>query len=241
MVRVEACISGDSPEIAAQNAVEAYEGGAETIELCASMEEDGLTPPVDSIAAARAAFPRNGLMVMIRPRAGDFVYTEREYKEMEASIAVAAGEGADGVVFGAIDKKGLIDVNRLQRLMNKSQSAGVSATFHRAFDVLEDRLTGLETLIDFGVDRILTSGVAWGRSGGALEGKETLKALVKGADGRIEIVIGGSVGPSNATEIVHSLGQCPGPLSLHAYSGVQENGITAKSKVRALFEAANRW
>ncbi len=240
MVRVEACINGDSAEIAAQNAMEAYEGGADTIELCASMEEDGLTPAIDGIAAARAAFPRRGLMVMIRPRAGDFVYTEREYEEMEASIAMAAGQGVDGVVFGAIDKRGLIDVEGLRILMNQSQSAGLSATFHRAFDVLEDRLTGLETLIDFGVDRILTSGVAWGLPGGALEGKETLKALLEAADGRIEIVIGGSVGPGNASEIVHSLGQYSGPLSLHAYSGVQENGSTARSKVRALAEAANR-
>lgn len=240
MVRVEACISGDSPEIAAQNAMEAHEGGATTIELCASMAEEGLTPPVESIAAARAAFPRKGLMAMIRPRAGNFVYTEREYEEMEASIAMAVGKGADGVVFGAISEAGLIDVKGLQRLMNQSQSAGISTTFHRAFDVLEDRLAGLETLIEFGVDRILTSGVAWGLPGGALEGKETLKALVKGADGRIEIVIGGSVGPGNATEIVRSLDRYSGRLSLHAFSGVQENGATARSKVRALIEAANR-
>ena len=94
-------------------------------------------------------------------------------------------------------------------------------------------------LIDYGVDRILTSGVAWGRSGGALEGKETLKALVEVADGRIEIVIGGSVSPGNAQEIVSSIGKFSGPVSLHAHSGVQENGATAKSKVRALVEAAN--
>lgn len=240
MVKVEACISGGIPDQAMDNAREAFEGGAETIELCAAMEDDGLTPPVESIAAARRAFPRNGLMVMIRPRAGDFVYTENEIREMEVNIASAAAGGADGVVFGVIAENGLIDEKYLQRLIQKSQSKGVSTTFHRAFDVLEDRFEGLEMLIDHGVDRILTSGVAWGCSGGALEGKETLKALVEAADGRIEIVIGGSVSSGNAKEIVSSLGQFSGPVSLHAHSGVQENGVTAKSKVRALVEAANR-
>ncbi|MEC7907056.1 MAG: copper homeostasis protein CutC [Verrucomicrobiota bacterium] len=240
MVKVEACISGGIPDQAMENAREAFEGGAETIELCAAMEDDGLTPPVESIAAARRAFPRNGLMVMIRPRAGDFVYTENEIREMEVNIASAAAGGADGVVFGVITENGLIDEKYLQRLIQKSQSKGVSATFHRAFDVLEDRFEGLEVLIDHGVDRILTSGVAWGCSGGALEGKETLKALVEAADGRIEIVIGGSVSSGNAKEIVSSLGQFSGRVSLHAHSGVQENGVTAKSKVRALREAANR-
>lgn len=240
MVKVEACISGGIPDQAMENAREAFEGGAETIELCAAMEDDGLTPPVESIAAARRAFPRNGLMVMIRPRAGDFVYTENEIREMEVNIASAAAGGADGVVFGVIAENGLIDEKYLQRLIQKSQSNGVSTTFHRAFDVLEDRFEGLEMLIDHGVDRILTSGVAWGCSGGALEGKETLKALVEAADGRTEIVIGGSVSSGNAKEIVSSLGQFSGPVSLHAHSGVQENGVTAKSKVRALVEAANR-
>ncbi len=239
MVKVEACISGDIPDQAMENAREAFEGAADTIELCSAMEDDGLTPTVESIAAARAAFPRNGLMVMIRPRAGDFVYSENEIREMEASIASAVVEGADGVVFGVISEKGLIDEKGLLRLIQKSQSKGVSTTFHRAFDLLEDRFEGLDMLIDYGVDRILTSGVAWGRSGGALEGKETLKALVEVADGRIEIVIGGSVSPRNAQEIVSSFGQFSGPVSLHAHSGVQENGATAKSKVQALVQAAN--
>ena len=239
MVKVEACISGDIPDQAMENAREAFEGGAETIELCAAMEDDGLTPPVESIAAVWRAFPRNGLMVMIRPRAGDFVYSENEIREMEANIASAAAGGADGVVFGVITENGLIDEKCLLRLIQKSQSKGVSTTFHRAFDVLEDRFEGLEMLIDYGVDRILTSGVAWGCSRGALEGKETLKALVEAAYGRIEIVIGGNVSPGNAKEIVSSLGQFSGPVSLHAHSGVQENGVTAKSKVRALIEAAN--
>ncbi len=240
MVKVEACISGGIPDQAMENAGEAFEGGAETIELCAAMEDDGLTPPVESIAAARRAFPRNGLVVMIRPRAGDFVYSENEIREMETNIASAAAEGADGVVFGVVSENGLIDEKGLQRLIQKSQSMGVSTTFHRAFDVLDNRFEGLEMLIDYGVNRILTSGVAWECSGGALEGKETLKALVEAADGRIEIVIGGGVSPGNAKEIVSSLGQFSGPVSLHAHSGVQENGVTAKSKVRALIEAANR-
>ena len=143
MVKVEACISGDIPDQAMENAREAFEGAADTIELCSAMEDDGLTPPVESIAAARAAFPRNGLMVMIRPRAGDFVYSENEIREMEASIASAVVEGADGVVFGVISEKGLIDEKGLLRLIQKSQSKGVSTTFHRAFDLLEDRFEGL--------------------------------------------------------------------------------------------------
>ena len=103
MVKVEACISGGIPDQAMENAREAFEGGAKTIELCAAMEDDGLTPPVESIAAARRAFPRNGLVVMIRPRAGDFVYSENEIREMEVNIASAAavsrcGEGGCSAV-----------------------------------------------------------------------------------------------------------------------------------------------
>ena len=93
--------------------------------------------------------------------------------------------------------------------------------------------------IDAGIDRILSSGIRWGRKGSALDGVDTLNRLAERIDGRIELVVGGGVNPQNAPRIVEALACRSGPLALHAYSGAQESGETTESAVEALVRAAN--
>ncbi len=236
-VNVEACISGDEVEETRLSVTAANEGGAATVELCGEMQFDGLTPPKASIEAARAAFERPGLMVMIRPRKGDFCYSESELGEMKEQIEMAADAGADGVVFGMLQADGQLDEEALESLVELSKSLGLRITFHRAFDAVPDRLVALERLVELGVDRILTSGVAWRESGSALDGVGMLDRVIQTAKGRLEIVIGGGVGPVNAPEILKRLSPWSGTLSVHAYSGVQDDGRTTVRGVKALVDA----
>ncbi len=238
MTFVEACLNGDDPERSARFAEAAFRGGAGTIELCGQMEEEGLTPPLASVAAARAAFGGPGLMVMIRPRAGDFNYSESELAEMESQIASVADTGADGVVFGVVTENGALDSAALERLVARSREFDLKTTFHRGFDALADPLGAIEALAAAGVDRILTSGVGWGEPGTALDGVARLNETIARARGRLEIVIGGSVNPDLASAILERLDPWVGTIGFHAYSGVQDAGETTEAKVRALVDAA---
>ncbi len=238
VVFVEACLDGDDPERAGRYADAAFRGGAGTIELCGQMEDDGLTPPLASARAARAAFGRPGLMAMIRPRAGDFHYSDEEVSEMERQIASMADVGVDGVVFGVLTENGELDADALDRLVARSREFSLQTTFHRAYDALLDPLGAIATLVDLGVDRILTSGVGWGEPGTALDGVERLNETIARARGRIEIVIGGSVSPAIAPAILERLDPWTGTIGMHAYSGVQHAGETTEEKVGALVRAA---
>jgi len=239
MVKVEACIRGDAAKETGLFARAAFQGGADTIELCASMHLDGLTPPRESIEAARLAFQRPGLMVMVRPRGGDFCYSSDEIAEMRREIEIAAEAKADGVVLGALASGGEIDAQQIGPLIELSHSLDLKATFHRAFDAVSDAQKSLELLIQLGIDRILTSGVPWGESGSALDGVFVLNQLIQQCAGRTEIVIGGSVSPENAPLVLKELQPWRGDLSVHAYSGVMENDKTSARKVRLLVDAVS--
>ena len=206
------------------------------------MHHQGLTPTVEQIKEARGGFQeRPGLMVMIRPRAGDFYYTESELQLMCEQIKMAAEAGADGVVLGVLRQTdGRVATQALQQLMTVSQACHLQTTFHRAFDAAPDQLEALDLLIEAGVDRVLTSGVAWGSAGTAVEGLPMLRKLVGQADGRIEIVVGGGVNRQNGAIILRTLAAKPEalPTSLHAYSGIQEKGRLTASAVRAFVAVA---
>jgi copper homeostasis protein len=239
MVKIEACIQCESlPDMIASIRA-AGAGGAATIELCREMSVDGLTPGREFILAARKYFDQPGLMVMIRPRAGDFCYRTSEILDMERHIDMAAECGADGVVYGLLGKEGQPALKPLTTLVQRSKKCNLRVTFHRAFDATKNPLQTLEDLIDLGVDRILTSGTPWGRGLGALDGLERIGELFEYAGNRIDIVIGGGVKPANAAQIIASLSAKRGRLSLHAYSGVQRNGLTDATLVRELFNMAN--
>jgi copper homeostasis protein len=204
------------------------------------MHLDGLTPSPACLAAARQALgDLPGLMAMIRPRAGDFCYSPAELALMLDQIDAAAAAGADGVVFGALRSPDYrIDLAASRRLLAAARRHGLKTTMHRAFDATPDPDAALDALLDLGVDRVLTSGLPWGRRGSALDGVERLACTIERAAGRIEVVLGGGVNPANVGPLLARLPLHLGRVSVHAYSGAQIGGQTTVDAVRLLVNAA---
>jgi copper homeostasis protein len=237
MIKTEVCIKCDDLFEMKKAVNSAYSAGASTVELCAAMHLDGLTPSPEFIVAARKEFRyRAGLMVMIRPREGGFYYSDKELIVMEKQIINAAKLGADGVVFGVLDAKNNIDSAGLKSIMEVCKKYNLTTTFHRAFDALTNPLKSVDLLIELGVDRILTSGTGWLSGKNALEGVAKLKQIIEAAKGRIEIVIGGGINSGNVNEILEQLPLKGNNISVHAYSGVQENGVTTLTAVEDFLE-----
>jgi copper homeostasis protein len=165
------------------------------VELCAGLIEGGITPSRGMIREARTVAGIR-LHVIIRPRGGDFLFSDAEFAVMAADIDTAKAEGADGVVIGQLTADGLVDVPRTRELMARARPMAV--TFHRAFDMTPDPLAALETLIELGVDRVLTSG----QEASVLEGLPLVTELVKRAGDRIIIMPGGGITPRNVERIV---------------------------------------
>ncbi len=236
---VEICIDARDDATVRAAVAAAYYGGAERIELCSAMHLDGLTPEAQHISIARDAFrDRPGLLVMVRPRAGDFCFSQDEVEQMLGQIEIAQQCGADGVVLGvlrAADNR--IALQPMRRLVQAARNRGLAVTCHRSFDAAPDPDEALDTLIDLGVDRVLTSGVPWGQPGSAVEGLPSLLRIIERAAGRIEVVIGGGVNPRNAAILAAALRPTV-RVSLHAYSGAQHNGVTSEAAVRALIDSA---
>lgn len=175
-----------------EQALEAVENGAGRIELCVELNTGGLTPPPELVRRCSALpIPVN---VLVRPRAGDFVFTEEETEIMARDIQMCRKEGAAGVVIGALTPEGDIDMTVMKRLISVAKDdAGLSVTFHRAFDVCRNPFEALEDIIALGCDRILTSG----QKNTAPEGAELIAALVGNAGDRIIIMPGSGVTPAN--------------------------------------------
>lgn len=177
----------------------AHEARADRVELCANLLEGGTTPSLGAMRLARAV-PELRLHVMIRPRGGDFLYNGDEIAQMEADIAAAKSEGADGVVFGLLLPDGRIDVETTARLIAAARPMAV--TFHRAFDLAADPVASLEALIELGAERLLTSG----QHATALKGLPVICDLIRRADGRIIVLPGGGINSGNARLIVRQSG-----------------------------------
>ena len=190
---LEACV--DSVE----SALSAQAGGADRVELCDNLLEGGTTPSagVIGLCCARLEIP---VHVLIRPRGGDFVYSDLELDVMRRDIAVAREHGARGVVFGVLLPDGSIDVPRTRSLIAAARPLAV--TFHRAFDFTADPDRALDDLIALGVDRVLTSGQA----PTALEGTGILARLVRRAAGRIAIAAGGGLSEENMLAVIEQTG-----------------------------------
>ena len=243
MIGVEICIASDGAQSVEEAVTAAFVGGASTVELCSAMHRDGLTPTKEQIEQARNAFgSRRGLMVMIRPRADGFSYSRQELKVMRRQIAMAAESGADGVVLGALCAGDcIIDEIALHDLVATSAEFDLQVTFHRAFDALANPVESVRILIDAGVDRVLTSGTGWGLDQTALNGLPQLKKIVEAADGRIEVVIGGGICAATGPQVLKALITPSAVISLHAYSGVQEQGRTTLAGVQGLLCALQRF
>lgn len=238
MACLEVCISSDNLVQMVVNISKVYQAGAQRIELCSTMELDGLTPDLDAVVLARQAFKdRAGLLVMIRPRAGDFHYNESEICLMLEQIQQVADAGANGVVFGALNKQNsAIAINTMKRLMSLCQRLHLQVGFHRAFDAVTDRKLALKQLIQLNIDRVLTSGTAWGESTSALSGIRTLVTIISIAKKKIEVVIGGSINPLNARTIFDNVIQLDAPTSFHSYSSVLTNGEINQDTVKAILK-----
>lgn len=190
---IEVCVNS------AISAIEAMKGGADRVELCENLHDGGTTPSAGSIRLARKRLNR-GLFVMIRPRGGDFLYSNDEFEIMQEDIRSAGTLGADGVVFGILKADGTIDRERMEILCDLARPMGI--TCHRAFDMTADPLIALEELILLGIDRILTSG----QRSTAVEGVSLIRQLVARSAGRIAVMPGSGVKEHNIVEIIRETG-----------------------------------
>ena len=183
----------------------AERAGAHRIELCANPFEGGTTPSLGMIRMARKS-THLSLFPIIRPRGGDFLYDRNECYSMMEDIKISREEGCDGVVIGMLKADGTIDADACHELMHHAK--GMDVTFHRAFDRVIDQFSALNTIIQLGCKRILTSG----GYPTAMEGKEKLKKIIDTAGDQITIMIGSGVKSSNI-KILH---ECTGARAFHA-------------------------
>lgn len=184
----------------AESCLRAQNGGADRVELCAGIPEGGTTPSYGEIKAARKLLTKTKLNVIIRPRGGDFLYSDTEIDIMTDDIRTARQLGADGVVFGCLNKDGDIDLDRMRILMKESE--GLSVTFHRAFDVCRNPFEALEQIINLGCARILTSG----QKPTAEAGIPLIRELIEKAGNRIIIMPGCGIRENNFKKILEETG-----------------------------------
>lgn len=192
-VLVEVCVDSVESAIAAQA------GGAARVEVCDNLFEGGTTPSAGMIRVVRQAITI-GLHVIIRPRGGDFLYSDREMAVMRYDIEAAKAAGADGVVIGVLSSDGQVDRDRVTELVGLARPMRV--TFHRAFDMTRDPFEALDVLIAAGIERVLTSG----QEATAWEGIDLIKTLVRHAADRISIMPGGGVTERNVARIIAQSG-----------------------------------
>ena len=192
-IAVEICV--DSLE----SAIAAERGGAQRVELCSDLLEGGITPSAGLIATARKKISI-GLQVMIRPRGGDFLYSDDEFDVMRRDVLMAKQLGADGVVLGILDADANVDIRRTRQLVDLAKP--LTTTYHRAFDMSADLNRSLEYAVEAGADRILTSGGAETAVGGAA----TLRRLVERAKNRVIIMAGGGIDDQNVQAVLEQTG-----------------------------------
>ncbi len=176
-----------------ESLITAVQNGADRIELCASLREGGLTPPLSFLETAlKLPIP---IFVMIRPRSCDFLYTSAEIEMMHRDIFYAQQLGAPGVVFGALTEDGDVDTTAMHSLIKAA--SGMAITCHRAVDQVRDVFGALDTLAGLGVHRVLSTGQAPTVS----EGVDMLRQMVAYTRGRVKIMAAG-VRPHNVREII---------------------------------------
>ena len=193
LIKLEVCCGS------ADDAIEAWKGGAQRVELCSSLFHGGLTPSVGTLIVARESVPIP-IMAMVRPRPGGFCYTQAEYKTALADAGALLESGAQGLVFGFLNPDGTVDETRTRELVELTQ--GKDSVFHRAIDVTPDWKRALETLIKLKVKRVLTSGQA----SNVLFALETIAQMVQFAGGAIEILPGAGISLQNAARVAKETG-----------------------------------
>ena len=206
-----------------ESAIIAQENGADRVELCANMKEGGTTPDFKITEQARKELTI-ALNVMIRPRGGDFIYTDAEFEQMKAEIIAFKKLNVDGFVFGILDKEGNVNIEQNKELV--TLASPIPCTFHRAFDVVNKVYESLEKVIECGFKTILTSG----QEINVVEGIDVLAELVKKANNRIVIMPGGGLRSTN----IGLLKEKTKAVFYHS-SAIVETGETANGdEVKAL-------
>lgn len=206
-----------------QSASIAQENGADRVELCANMKEGGTTPDFEITKAARETLSID-LNVMIRPRGGDFVYSDAEFQQMKAEITQFKKLNVDGFVFGILKKDGSLNEEQNRELVVLANP--IPCTFHRAFDVINEVYQSLESVIECGFKTILTSG----QQNNVVEGIDVLAELVQKANNRIVIMPGGGLRSTN----VVLLQEKTKAVFYHS-SAIVDSGETARGdEVKAL-------
>ncbi|MGC6406953.1 copper homeostasis protein CutC [Bisgaard Taxon 45] len=203
-MKIEVCIDNIESVLIAQRA------GADRLELCGCLSVGGVTPPYSLIKSAvnLAQIP---CYVMIRPRAGDFLFNAHEVKMMIDDIHLAKQLGAQGIVIGALTKHAEIDLSVCETLIQAAEGLGV--TFHRAFDLCRDPIASLTQLIQLGCERVLTSG----QKANAIAGQPLIKQLVELASNRITIMAGAGINAENASWLAENTGVSELHLSGKSY------------------------
>ncbi len=192
-MHLEICV--DSVE----SAIAAGRGGAQRVELCSDLLEGGITPSTGLIAQVRRQIGI-GLFVMVRPRGGDFTYTDYEFEVMQQDIRSARDLGADGIILGVLDDKARVDVRRTKLLVELARPLPV--TFHRAIDMTPDPKAALDDVLQTGATRVLTSGGA----AKVTEGLAAVACMVKAAGTRIAVMAGGGITPQTIVSVAEATG-----------------------------------
>ena len=220
--------------------IAARDAGAHRVELCANLSEGGVTPSLGLIElACGVGIP---VHVLVRPRVGNFVYSNVETEVVLRDMAAIKNAGASGAVLGALEPDGNLDLERTRELIEASRP--MSATFHRAFDICRDPMNALEQLIELGVDRLLTSG----QKPSALDGAGLIRALVERAGDRIAIVAGGGIRAHNVQRVLLETGVSelhftarepfePRTASAFSFGTHRE---TARTEIEAVISSANK-
>lgn len=202
------------------SSIEAQKGGAFRVELCDNLVEGGTTPALSQIEYTRRSIDIQ-LFTIIRPRGGDFLYSNLEFEIMKRDIHLCGQSKCDGVVFGILNADGNVDIKRNKELAAIARQYNMGITFHRAFDRCANLFDAIEDIIELGFDRILTSG---GRKT-ALEGKEIIRNLIAKADNRIVIMPGSGITENNISELVRFTG-------LKEFHGSFQSQFNGKMKFR---------
>ena len=186
---LEVCV--DSVE----SAMEAVKGGANRLEVCGNLIIGGTTPDINlfEILKEKISVKMN---VLIRPRYGDFCYTENEFIIMKRDIKMFKKAGASGVVIGMLSPDGTLNIDGMKELITEAE--GMHVTLHRAFDVCRDPFATLEEAKKLGINSILTSG----QKNNCMQGRELLKELVEKSEHKIEILIGSGINSSNVEDVI---------------------------------------
>jgi len=207
-----------------ESALIAQNGGADRVELCDDFSSGGITPNYGTFETARKLISID-LFVMIRPRGGNFIYSDEEFEQMKKDILHFKSMNANGFVFGILNEDGSINANQNNELVELAKP--LPCSFHRAFDVSKDLVKNLEAVIECGFKTVLTSG----QTKSAIEGIEQLEQLVKHSKNRIVIMPGGGVRSSNIEFIKEKV-----PTSYYHSSAIVKNAVADLEEVKLLKE-----